>query len=134
MQAVLQAALDPEPTERELAAIDRSLSSEDQLVDAVRIMQRRMHIWRLLSSISETGGPRTPPRDFSALADLFRTEQKQLRADPVTSARQLRALTFAVSNPAFFAGKPPTAREIVTLLLDGIRVPGRSRPQRGTGG
>ena len=54
VQAVLQAALDPEPTERELAAIDRSLPFEDQLVDAVRIMQRRTNnIWRLLSSIGE---------------------------------------------------------------------------------
>ena len=31
VQAVLQAALDPEPTDRELAAIDRSLPFEDQL-------------------------------------------------------------------------------------------------------
>ena len=48
VQAVVEAALDPEPTERELAAIDRSLSFEDQLVAAVGIMQRRTNkIWRL---------------------------------------------------------------------------------------
>jgi hypothetical protein len=133
MQAVLQAALDPEPTERALAAIDRSLPFEDQLVDAVRIMQRRMHnIWRLLSSIGEPSAPRTPPTDFIGLADIFRPEQKQLRTDPVTSARRLRALTLALSSPVFFAGKPPSPREIVTLLLDGIRVRGRNRRQRGT--
>jgi AcrR family transcriptional regulator len=130
VQAVLQAALDPEPTERELAAIDRSLPFEDQLVDAVRIIQRRMHnIWRLLYSIGETSAPRTPPTDLVGLADIFRAEGAQLRTDPVTSARQLRALTVAVTSPMFFAGKPLAPDEIVTLLLDGIRV----RPQRGNG-
>lgn len=134
VQAVLQAALDPEPTERELAAIDRSLPFEDQLVEAVRVIQRRMNnIWRLLSSIGETSAPRTPPTDFTGLADIFRAEQKQLRTDPVTAARRLRALTLALSSPVFLAGKPLTPREIVTLLLDGIRVRGRGRPQRGNG-
>lgn len=134
VQAVLQAALDPAPTERELAAIDRSLTFEDQLVDAVRIMQRRMNnIWRLLSSIGETSAPRTPPTDFIGLADIFRAEQKQLRTDPVTAARQLRALTLALTSPMFFAGTALTPREIVALLLDGIRARGRSRPQRGSG-
>ena len=134
VQAVLQAALDPEPTERELAAIDRSLPFEDQLVDAVRIIQRRMHnIWRLLYSIGETSAPRTPPTDLVGLADIFRAERTQLRTDPVTSARQLRALTAAVTSPMFFAGKPLAPDEIVMLLLDGIRVRGRSGPQRGSG-
>jgi AcrR family transcriptional regulator len=135
VQAVLQAAMDPEPTERELAAIDRSLPFEDQLIDAIVIIQRRMNnIWRLLYSIGETSAPRTPPTDFTGLADIFRAEQKQLRTDPVTAARRLRALTLALSSPMFSAGKPLTPREIVTLLLDGIRVRGRSRPQRGSGG
>ena len=134
VQAVLQAALDPAPTERELAAIDRSLPFEDQLVAAVRIIQRRMNnIWRLLSSIGETSAPRTPPTDFIGLADIFRAEQKRLRTDPVTAARQLRALTLALTSPMFFAGKPLSPREIVALLLDGILVRGRSRPQRESG-
>lgn len=134
VQAVLQAALDPEPTERELAAIDRSLPFEDQLVDAVVIVQRRMNnIWRLLYSIGETSAPRTPPTDLVGLADIFRAEHAQVRTDPVTSARQLRALTVAVTSPMFFAGEPLTPREIVTLLLDGIRVRGGGRPQRGNG-
>ena len=122
--------MDPEPTERELAAIDRSLTFEDQLVDAVRIIQHRMNnIWRLLSSIGETSAPRTPPTDLVGLADIFRAEQQQLRTDPVTAARQLRALTLALTSPMFFAGKPLAPDEIVTLLLDGIRV----REPRGDG-
>ncbi len=123
VDAVLAAALDPEPTERELAAIDRSLPFESQLIDAVRIIQRRMHnIWRLLSSIGETSAPRTPPADLVGLADIFTAGCEQLRTDPLTSARLLRALTVAVTSPMIFAGNPLTPDEIVTLLLDGIRV------------
>src|SRR5438067_645914 len=122
VQAVVEAALDPQPTERELAAIDRSLSFEDQLVAAVGIMQRRTNkIWRLLSGVGDSSKPRTPPTDFVALADIFREKQHELRTDPVNAARQLRALTLAVTNPTFFAGQPMTPQEIVRLFLDGSR-------------
>jgi AcrR family transcriptional regulator len=130
VRAALQAALDPEPTERELAAIDRSLPFEDQLIDAVRVMQTRTtNIWRLLSGVGDTGAPRTPPADFVALADIFRAERKQLRRDPLGAARQLRALTLAMSNPMFFTGAPMDPAEIVRMFLDGIRLKGRDRPQ-----
>ena len=133
VQAVLEAALDPEPTERELAAIDRSRPLDDQLVDAVGIMQRRTNkIWRLLSGVGDTSKPRTPPTDFVALAEIFRAEQARLRTDPINAARQLRALTLAVSNPAFYAGQPMTAREIVRLFLDGCRVNVSMAPPAGT--
>jgi AcrR family transcriptional regulator len=135
VQAVLQAALDPEPTERELAAIDRSLPFEDQLVEAVGVMQRRTrNIWRLLSSVGDTGAPRTPPADFVALADIFKAQRKQLRIDPTSAARQLRALTVAVSHPMFFAGEPMAPREVVSLFLDGVRSGERGRPRAGGGG
>lgn len=134
LQAVLQTALDPEATERELAAIDRSRSFEDQLADAVLIMQRRVNnIWRLLSSIGNTSARQAPPADFAGLADIFNAHGGQVRTDAVTAARQLRALTLAVSNPMFFAGEPMTPHEIVTLFLDGIRIRGRSRPHPGSG-
>src|SRR5438552_13272753 len=133
VQAVLEAALDPEPTERALAAIDRSLTFEEQLVAAVGIMQRRTNkIWRLLSGVGDTSKPRTPPTDFVALADIFRAAQEHLRTDPINAARQLRALTLAVSNPTFFAGQPMTPKEIVTLFLDGSRINGNNTPRGGS--
>jgi AcrR family transcriptional regulator len=135
VQAVLQAALDPEPTERELAAIDRSLPFEDQhrRCGAHHAAPHAQHLAALIQHRRNRRTANSSDR-LRRFGGPFRAEQKQLRTDPVTSARRLRALTFAVSNPAFFAGKPPTPREIVTLLLDGIRVRGRSRRQRGTGG
>ncbi len=38
------------------------------------------------------------------------------------------ALTLAVSHPVLFAGAPMTPREIVTLLLNGIRAADDDRP------
>ena len=127
VQAVLEAALDPEPTERELAAIDQSPPLERQLEDAVCIMQRRTNnIWRLVSSVGDDFAPRTPPADFKALGELLKPHRKQLRTDSIAAARQLRALTLAVSNPMLFAGAPMTPREIVTLFLDGVRMGGQA--------
>jgi AcrR family transcriptional regulator len=125
VQAVLEAALDPEPTERELAAIGRSLPLEDQLEQAVCIMQRRTsNIWRLVSSVGDDFAPRTPPSDFAALGDIFKEHSAHLRTDPVTAGRQLRALTAAVSNPMLIAGEPMTPAEVVSLFLDGVRARG----------
>jgi AcrR family transcriptional regulator len=122
VQAALRAAFDPEPTERALDAIDRSLPFEDRLEAAVDVMQRRFaDIWRLVSTVGEPGERPTPPRDFAALADIFAMQPCRLRTDPATAARELRALTLAVSHPVLWASAPLTPREIVKLLLDGIR-------------
>jgi AcrR family transcriptional regulator len=123
VEAVLQAALDPEPTEQALAAIDRSLPFEEQLIEAVRIIQRRTNnIWRLMSSVGETSAPPRPPADFAGLVDIFKAEKRQLRTDPVTAARHLRALTLALSSQLLFAGEPMEPDEIVVLFLDGNRI------------
>ena len=120
VQAVVEAAFDPEPTERALAAIDRSLQFEKQLVMAVGILQSRIAaIWRLVLSVGDAGAPRTPPADSVALADLFRQTRVPLRTDAATAARQLRAMTVAFSHPVLYA-EPLTAGEIVTLFLHGI--------------
>jgi AcrR family transcriptional regulator len=122
LDAVLQAALDPAPTERALSAIDTSLPLEEKLVEAVRIMQLRQHkIGSLLSSIGDQRLRRTPPAQFAALASMLGAESAGLRVDAATAARQLRALTLAVSHPALIGGEPMTPRDIVSLFLDGIR-------------
>ena len=122
VRAVVEAALDPEAAERALAAIARSLPFEEQLVAAVQIMQDRLaNIWRLVSSVGDTGIAPRPPGDFAELVAIFEAQCWRLRVTPVVAARQLRALTLAVSHPVLFVDAPMTAREIVALLLDGIR-------------
>ena len=123
VQATLQAAFDPAPTEQAFESIDPNLHFEKQLEAAVQILQRRLaDIWRLITSFGEPGERPSPPPDSAALARIFSSEQCRLKSDPVTAARQLRALTMAVSHPVLFAPEPMQPGEIVSLLLDGIRL------------
>ena len=135
IRAAVDLALDPAPTERALAEIDRTLPFEGQLASAVEIIQRRMtDIGRLVSAV---GGPAVfagrerPLPDMAALASLFAPECRQLRYDPERAARLLPALTLAFSHPALYGDQPMSAPEIVAVLLDGIRArpgaPGRHR-------
>jgi AcrR family transcriptional regulator len=122
VRGVVEAALDPEPAERAFAAIDRSLPFEEQLAAAVQIMQDQIaSIWRLVSSVGKTHVSPRAPTDFEALAEIFEAERSRLRTTPVLAARQLRALTLAVSHPVLFLDGPMSPKEVVTLLLDGIR-------------
>jgi AcrR family transcriptional regulator len=122
VRAAIDRAFDPAATEAALAAIDRDLPFEDQLAEAVAVMQRRLaDIWALVSAV---GGPPEPPRrppEFTALAELIAANGDRVNRDPATAARQLWALTLAMSHPALVAGDPLDPAEIVALLLDGIR-------------
>lgn len=72
VRAAVQAALDTGPTERALAAIDRSLALEEQLAEAVGILQRRFaNIWRLAAGVGPVGPPPSPPQDFAGLVEIF---------------------------------------------------------------
>src|SRR3954471_19973306 len=62
VHAAVESAFDPAPTEEALEAIDRSLGLEDQLAEAVRIMQQRLaNIWRLVQTVGDAGAPKSPP-------------------------------------------------------------------------
>ena len=133
LQAAVELAFYTSSTEMALTAIDRGQPFECQLVEAVEIMQRRMKdIWRLVSSIGEIDALRdrekSPPPDLAALAELFEGGRIHLRYDPRSAARQLRALTLAVSHPALYADEAMSPSEIVALLLDGIRRPATKGP------
>ncbi|HKS91676.1 MAG TPA: TetR/AcrR family transcriptional regulator [Tepidiformaceae bacterium] len=131
IRAVVEAALDPEPAEQAIAAIDRALPFEEQLVDAVGIMQDRVaRIWRLISNVGDAGLPPKPPADSAALAAIFAAGGGRLRVEPIVAARQLRALTLAVSHPMLFVDAPMPPRNIVSVLLDGIREHGCGEPPR----
>jgi len=122
IRAVVEAALDPQAAEQAMAAIDPKLPFQERLVAAVGIMQDRLaRIWRLIASVGDAGLAPKPPPDSAALAAIFAAEQERLRIAPMVAARQLRALTLAVSHPALFVDAPMSPREIVTVLLDGIR-------------
>ncbi len=126
LRAAIDLAFDTAPAERALAAIDRRQRFERQLVQAVEIMQQRMQsIWCLVSAVGESVAlqdrEHRPPPDLLALADLFAAHRSLVRHPPATAARELRALTLAMSHPALYGDEPMSPAEIVSLLLDGIR-------------
>jgi hypothetical protein len=81
-------------------------------------------IGRLVSAV---GGPAVfagrerPIPDVAALASLFAPQCGAFRYDAEKAARLLSALTLAFSHPALYGDEPMSPREIVSLLLDGIR-------------
>jgi AcrR family transcriptional regulator len=125
LRAAIDLAFDTAPTERALEAIDRSLPFEAQLVEAVVIIQERMHtIWQLVSAVGEDVAMRDrepSPPDLLALADLFRPHRRHLRHEPRAAARELRAITLALTHSALHGEHPMPPEDIVSLLLDGIR-------------
>lgn len=123
VEAAIELAFDPEASERALSEIDPKMPFEDQLAAAVAIGQQRLSmIWRLLTVVGQDrkGPPRPRPPDSPAVTALFALHDDQIRLQPAAAARQLWALTLALSHPVF-TDEPLPPDEIVSVLLDGIR-------------
>ena len=124
--AVVQSAFDPAPVERALAAIDASLPFEARLTEAVVIMQRRLRdIWNITAAVGVPSSPPAPRRrinEFAALTALFEGQRHRLSRPPKMAAQILRGLTLALTHPALAPDQPVTPAEIVSLLLDGVRL------------
>jgi AcrR family transcriptional regulator len=135
LDAVVDAALDPAPTETALAAIDAALPFEARLVAAADILRARVaYAFRVLSLASTDDGGRAgtsprPPIELRELVRLFERESDRIRCSPTQAAHLLRGLTFSGTHSSFIVGEPLTSGEIVSVLLDGIRVGGEHGPE-----
>lgn len=133
LEAVVEAAVDPAPTEAALRAIDPALPLEGRLVEAVEILRRRIaQVFQIMSAVGPTAGsgarlnkPRGP--ELTVLATLFEPDRERLRRSPQASAHVLRGLTLAGTHPLLILDEPLSSEEIVSLVLDGIR----ARPDDG---
>lgn len=131
LAAVADLVFDPTPTQQALQAIDLSRPLEQRLAEAVEILQRRVTvIWQFMTAAGLTKPPEhaargAHPPEMQALARVFEPDRDRLRRDPDQAAQVLRSLTFACSHPALAPDQPLSPEEIVSLLLDGIRVGGR---------
>ncbi|MFF5207875.1 TetR/AcrR family transcriptional regulator [Streptosporangium sp. NPDC000396] len=141
VDAAVASAFDPTPLLRDLAAIDRAAPLPTRLTAAVDILQRRTaRIFRLMDALGCTGAAgtgrdrQTRPDQGAllrqALTDLIEPSRDQLRHEPRETARRLHLLTIAGSHPRFVEDDPLSPAEIVSTLLDGIRL----RPEPGTAG
>jgi len=127
LDAVVEAAVDPAPSEAALRAIDPALPLEDRLVQAVDILRRRIaDVFQIMSAVGAMPGPRTrasKPRgpELLVLAEIFGSDAPRLRREPAQAAQVLRGLTLAGTHPLLILDEPLSSEEIVSLLLDGIR-------------
>jgi len=129
--AAIESAFEARPLVAALDAIDRAAPLEQRLTDAVVILQRRMlDVWRLLSAVELSRVPddrrelidRHGPPTIAAITALFEPDRAALRLDPQAAAHALKRITLASSHPAIVADDGLSPAEIVTLLLDGIRL------------
>jgi AcrR family transcriptional regulator len=133
VQAAVARAFDPEPTLRELAAIDRSLPLRPRLTAAVVVLQRRLSdVFGLLHALHWTGPPdrmrpHPPPGTNdgfrAAVVDIVGKDEDALRVPAAELAHVLRLLVFSGTHPMIADGRPLDAPQIVTILLDGLLAP-----------
>src|SRR5437868_2448947 len=133
LEAVVEAAFDPEPVRAELAAIAVDDPLEERLAAAVTVIQSHLAgIWALLATpgLRDMKAPRKGVKlrakggrvvDFSALARLLEPDRERLRREPEAAAQVLVGLILASSHPAVVGDSPLQADEIVSVLLDGVR-------------
>lgn len=122
LDATLDAALDQEPFESALQAIDPSLPFERQLVEATELIQQRVvDVWTLLSHLAPKRHQQVsrPMTDSPALAAIFAAHSHRIRVEPNVAARHLRALTLSLTHP-MIATEPADASEIVDTVLYGV--------------
>jgi AcrR family transcriptional regulator len=133
VEATIASAFDPSPLVDALSRIDRTAPLIDRLVAAVQLMQERgRRIGHLLHAFAAHGS--LPDRErfwrmraaearvVDALALLLEPDRDQLRCPPQEAGRRLRLMTMALSSPRLVDAEPLPAQEIVSMLLDGLRV------------
>jgi AcrR family transcriptional regulator len=127
IDAAIETAFDPEPTDRALRAIDLDLPLDRRLELAAKIIKRRVEaIWQLMAAVGRTkppprvGEPHQPPNS-QALQELFEPDASVLRRDSAVCAQVFRGMVLAGSHPAL-AEAPMSPAETVSLFLDGVRL------------
>jgi AcrR family transcriptional regulator len=133
IDAVIDAVFDPAPTEAALRAIDPTLDLEPRLIETVEILRlRAASIFQLTSSVAMQSGVRSRRRKMpgiEVLATVLEKDRDRLRYTPEKSAQLLRGLTLVGTHPALTMDKPMTSAEIVSVLLDGVRIPHTSQTE-----
>jgi AcrR family transcriptional regulator len=125
LRAVVLDAMDTEPLEAALRAIDPGDRLEHRLAAATEVLQRRViDVWAVLSNV----GPKVRQQvaralpESEALAALLEPERERLSIEPRAAARVLRALTLALTHPMLAEELMP-AEHVVELFLHGVERP-----------
>jgi AcrR family transcriptional regulator len=138
IDAVVEAAFDPVSVVDELAEIDLSLPLPERLTKAVRLLQARVSdLVALLTALrgrhhpgGKAHGRQRRQNDVVDLAvmKLIEPARAELRVPPAEVVRLLRLLVVASAMPWLNEGRPLTARQVVDVVLDGVRKHEASTP------
>jgi AcrR family transcriptional regulator len=125
--AVVEAAMDREPLEAALSAIDPDLPFEQQVAAATGILQHRViNIWRLMAAIGPRHHIKNPrPLASPGLEPLFERHRELLGVEPERAAWLLRAFTLSATHPALTDQALPAA-DVVQVFLHGVSHGGTS--------
>ncbi len=120
--AVIDQAIDIDALEHALGGIDATAPFDQQLGAAVEVLRQRvLHIWQLLSRLgpNHRESADRPMIDSPTLVALFERHADQLRVDPKTAARLLRAFTLTAVHP-LLDDTPDSTNDVVQLFLHGV--------------
>jgi AcrR family transcriptional regulator len=122
IEAVIERVLDPEPTERAIAALDTSGGLEATVVEVVKLVQRRVNeVWQVISSIGPRHLQRTGRRSFDspAVTEVLKPYRAELSVDPERAAGMLRSIAFAMTHP-LMTSEPAKPQQIARVFLYGV--------------
>jgi AcrR family transcriptional regulator len=129
--AAVDAAFDPVAIVAQLGEIDLGQPLPDRLTKAVHILQGRVaDMVALLTALRgrHPGGaehhsrPQRRNEDLDrAVAKLIEPDRGELRVPPAEVVRLLRYLVVASAMPWLNEGRPLSARQVVDVVLDGVR-------------
>jgi AcrR family transcriptional regulator len=136
IKSALESVFDPTPAITALRAIDRAVPLRTKLIEAVEILtQRTLQVWQLMS-ILEMHVPvaeRKPPMRAAPpgivdegirreMLALFKGHEAELSCSPELAMRSFRMFSFAATHPRISDGETLTSAEVVSIMLDGLRV------------
>ncbi|MDN5795970.1 MAG: TetR/AcrR family transcriptional regulator [Intrasporangium sp.] len=145
----VEAAFCPGPVRRRIAAIDPDLTPRERLVEFTRLMQQRFtDVFGLMAALGLTQPPdpdnghdacyvaghhragtagsctRRPVHQplLDSIHKLIDDMRDELTVEPADVIHRIRLLTFSASHPGIADGRLLTPEEIVSTVLDGVRV------------
>jgi AcrR family transcriptional regulator len=133
IRAAVAAALDPGPVLAEIGRVDRTLPLQERLIELTTILQDRLNrVFSLLIALGVHGPPEDinaerervrPTNDLihEAVIRVLKPDRDQFRMPVREVARLLRLLTFSGTHPMINDGNSLSAKQIVSVLLDGVR-------------
>ena len=131
IDAAVDAAFDPTSVVAELGKIDLSLPLPERMTRAVRLLQARVaDVVALLTALRgrhhRGGEHHNRPGGQNeivdlAVAKLIEPARAELRVSPAEVVGLLRLLVVAGAMPWLNEGRPLTARQVVDVVLDGVR-------------